>query len=106
FPTERTAPNSLSLPEVIVQGCAIWNHSPMSQYLPTRFQASAAGRLTSISMTTDAYDGLGVCSGAGAGACAAAIAGNVTRATTAAISVCMRRHYHDHSLAGLRRRFH
>jgi len=34
-------------PDVIVQ--ATWNHSAMSQYLPIRFQTSAAGRSTVIS---------------------------------------------------------
>ena len=51
FATERTDPNSPSLPWVMVQG--IWNHSPMSQYFPIRFHTSDAGRLTMISIGMD-----------------------------------------------------
>src|SRR3990172_838377 len=82
FTTERTAPSSPSLPDVIVHG--IWNHSPISQYLPIRFQTSAAGRLTSISISTDVYVGLGVWSGAGGGAWAAAVPVNQASAMTPA----------------------
>src|SRR5437867_2974206 len=45
--TERTAPNSPSLPVVMVHG--ICSHSPISQNLPMRFHVSAADRLTAIS---------------------------------------------------------
>src|SRR6516164_3218380 len=65
--TERTAPNSPSLPAVIVHG--IWNHSPISQNLPTRFHTSAAGRFTMISIGIEVYVGLGITGGAG-GVCA------------------------------------
>src|SRR5438552_11033338 len=76
---------------MIVHGAAIWNHSPMSQNLPTRFQTSAAGRLTSMVISIDVYVGLGVCSGAGAGACAPASPENAARAKAAEMSVFMRR---------------
>ena len=49
--TDRTAPNSPSLPAVIVHGMR--SHSPMSQNLPTRFHTSAADRLTAISSGMD-----------------------------------------------------
>ncbi len=41
------------------------SHSAMSQYLPTRFQTSAAGRFTAISSGITMYVGLGTASGGG-----------------------------------------
>ena len=49
-PTVRTAPNSPSLPDVIVHPAGICSHSATSQYFPMRFHTSAAGRLTVISI--------------------------------------------------------
>src|SRR5437899_9725511 len=57
---------------------AICSHSPMSQNLPTRFQTSAAGRLTAISRGMAVYVGeatagpVAACGVGGAGVCAVA----------------------------------
>src|SRR5262245_6180547 len=73
FATERTAPNSPSLPDVIVH-VGIWSHSAMSQYLPIRFHTSAAGLLTMTSSGMETYVGLATTmplgAAVGAGACA------------------------------------
>src|SRR5260370_29719520 len=98
FAPDRTAPNSPSLPEMIMHG--IWNHSPMSQNLATRFQTSAAGRLTSISIATEVYDGLGVCSGGGGGAWAAAIAVRHAYVKVVQMRFFMGEHYHGQKAAG------
>jgi hypothetical protein len=45
--SDRTATNSPPFPEVITQGTC--SYSSMSQYLPTRFRVSAAGRFAAIS---------------------------------------------------------
>src|SRR5580765_5805975 len=42
---------------MILHPAAIWNHSPISQYLPTRFHTSAAGRLTVISIGIETWVG-------------------------------------------------
>src|SRR5947209_17729467 len=61
-PVVRTAPKSPSLPETIAQ-FPIRSHSPMSQNLPTRFQASAAGLFTTISSGMDTYVGCSTTTG-------------------------------------------
>src|SRR5262245_53588163 len=90
--TERTAPNSPSLPAVIVH-VGIWSHSAMSQYLPIRFHTSAAGLLTMISSGMETYVGLATTMPLGAavvaaGACARTATmkqtANDTQAATAA----------------------
>jgi hypothetical protein len=50
--TERTAPNSPSLPDVIVPAPA--SGTTAVACFPTRFQTSAAGRLTSMVISIDA----------------------------------------------------
>src|SRR5215471_11949361 len=85
FATERTAPTSPSFPAVIVH--CTRNHSPMSQYLPTRFQTSAAGRSTVTSIVIATYVGFATTiscdAGGAAGACALAMPATQTASAQA-----------------------
>src|SRR5215469_2412064 len=57
----------------------ICSHSPISQYLPTRFHTSAAGRLTVISRGIEVYVGF-----------ATTVLTGVPAAGTCALAICAR----------------